>query len=338
MPLPKPKPQESDNQFINRCMMDDTMSSEYPTRNQRYAVCNNLLLQKKIETKQTQRVISKKFGNQVKIAQKKNYSLVYKYYMSNYKKAIEFYKEEESESNQNFNTLFKQNEMKEMYIQMYRQTGIRFYLWYRKNFKIFIEKLNKIELERLIDKIERGQKLTRSELENLESTVLNGMDRYATQRTNYLALASQVTSVSGVARNTLKKVIRDLIADEKFMALGLDQRVKEITKRLDFKSRWMAKRVVQTETTAAANYAISLSAQDVYGKDNLLKKWVAGGANIRDTHATAMSVYSKKPIPEDQPYIVGSSYLMFPGDTTLGALAKEVINCKCITVPVVKAD
>ena len=51
-----------------------------------------------------------------------------------------------------------------------------------------------------------------------------------------------------------------------------------------------------------------------------------------------MSVYSKKPIPEDKPYIVGSSYLMFPGDTTLGALAKEVINCKCITVPVVKAD
>jgi hypothetical protein len=47
MPLPKPRPQESDNQFMSRCMIDDTMSSEYPNRNQRYAVCNNLLLQKK---------------------------------------------------------------------------------------------------------------------------------------------------------------------------------------------------------------------------------------------------------------------------------------------------
>jgi hypothetical protein len=195
-----------------------------------------------------------------------------------------------------------------------------------------------IEIDRLIDKIERGQKLTPRELENLESTVLNGMDRYATQRTNYLALASEVTSVSGVARETLKKVIRDLTADEKFMALGLEPRVKEIMKRLKFKSRWMARRIVQTETTAAANNAISLSAQDVYGKENLLKKWVAGGANIRDTHATAMTVYSKKPIPEDQPYIVGSSYLMFPGDTSMGALAKEIINCKCLTVPIVKAD
>ena len=124
------------------------------------------------------------------------------------------------------------------------------------HFKLFVEKLNEIELQRLIDKVERGQKLTQREMQNLESTVLNGMDQYATQRTNYLALASQVTSISGVARNTLKKVIKDLVADEKFMALGLEQRVKEITKRLKFKARWMARRVVQTETTAAANNGI----------------------------------------------------------------------------------
>ena len=142
----------------------------------------------------------------------------------------------------------------------------------------------------------------------------------------------------GVARNTLKKVIRELTADEKFMSLGLEQRVKEITKRLTFKARWMARRVVQTETTAAANNGISLSAQDVYGKDNLLKKWIAGGANIRDTHATASTVYSKKPIEENKPYIVGSSYLMFPGDTSMGALAKEIVNCKCISLPIIKAD
>ena len=122
------------------------------------------------------------------------------------------------------------------------------------------------------------------------------------------------------------------------MSLGLDPRVKEITKRLKFKSRWMARRVVQTETTAAANNAISLSAQDVYGKDNLFKKWIAGGANIRDTHATATSIYSRKPIEENKPYIVGSSYLMFPGDTSMGALAKEIVNCKCISLPVIKTD
>lgn len=338
MPLPKPKPLESHNQFMRRCMIDDTMSSEYPNRSQRFAVCNNLLQQKKIETKQNEQKIARAFGKQIKIAQKKNYPLVYQYYMKNYTKAMDFYRLDESETNQNYNTLFQEKEMTEMYKQMYRQTGLRFYLWYRKNFKLFIEKLNKIELDRLIDKIERGRKLTPREMQNLESTVLSGMDRYATQRTNYLALASQVTSISGVARNTLKKVIKELTADERFMSLGLEPRVKEIMKRLKFKSRWMARRVVQTETTAAANNGISISAQNVYGKDNLFKKWIAGGANIRDTHSTAMSIYSKKPIPEDKPYLVGSSYLMFPADTSLGALAKEVVNCKCISLPIVKAD
>lgn len=338
MPLPKPRPQESDNQFISRCMIDDTMSSEYSNRSQRYAVCNNLLTQKKIETKQNENKIAKQFAKQIKISQKKNYPLVYQFYIKNFNKAMEFYKTDDTVSNPNFNTLFQEKEMTEMYKQLYRQTGLRFYLWYRKNFKLFVEKLNKIEIDRLIDKIERGQKLTPREMQNLESTVLNGMDRYATQRTNYLALASEVTSVSGVARSTLKKVIRELTADEKFMSLGLEQRVKEITKRLTFKARWMARRVVQTETTAAANNGISLSAQDVYGKENLLKKWIAGGANIRDTHATASTVYSKKPIEENKPYIVGSSYLMFPGDTSMGALAKEIVNCKCISLPIIKAD
>ena len=338
MPLPKPRAEESDNQFISRCIIDDTMLSEYSNRSQRYAVCSNLLTQKKIETKNNEQKIANQFGKQVKIAQKKNYPLVYKYYMSNYNKAMDMYRLEDTATNSNYNTLFKEIEMKEMYKQMYRQTGLRFYLWYRKNFKLFVEKLSRVELDILLDKIERGQKLTRREMQNLESTVLNGMDRYATQRTNYLALASEVTSVSGVARDTLKKVIRELTADEKFMSLGLEPRVKEITKRLKFKSRWMARRVVQTETTAAANNAISLSAQDVYGKDNLFKKWIAGGANIRDTHATATSIYSRKPIEENKPYIVGSSYLMFPGDTSMGALAKEIVNCKCISLPVIKTD
>lgn len=338
MPLPKPRPQESDNQFINRCMIDDTMSSEYPNRNQRYAICNNLLTQKKIETKQNEKKIAKEFEKQINIAQKKNYPLVYQYYMKNFEKAMDMYRLEDSADNPNFNTLFKENEMTEMYKQMYRQTGLRFYFWYRKYFKLFVEKLNKLEIERLIDKIENNQKLTPREMENLESTVLNGMDRYATQRTNYLALASQVTSVSGVARETLKKVIIKLTADEKFMALGLEPRVKEIMKQLQFKSRWMARRIVQTETTAAANNGISISAQDVYGQENLYKKWVAGGANIRDTHATASTVYSKKPIEENKPYIVGSSYLMFPGDTSMGALAKEIVNCKCISLPIIIAD
>lgn len=39
MPLPKPKESEDKDKFINRCMADKTMLSEFPDEKQRYAVC-----------------------------------------------------------------------------------------------------------------------------------------------------------------------------------------------------------------------------------------------------------------------------------------------------------
>jgi len=43
MPLPKPTSEETEEEFISRCMANDVMNSEYPDRDQRYAVCNSLL-------------------------------------------------------------------------------------------------------------------------------------------------------------------------------------------------------------------------------------------------------------------------------------------------------
>jgi hypothetical protein len=43
MPIPKPKPGENDATFLSRCVLDDTMRWEYPNRNQRLAVCYDVL-------------------------------------------------------------------------------------------------------------------------------------------------------------------------------------------------------------------------------------------------------------------------------------------------------
>lgn len=40
MPIPKPKKSERKLEFLNRCMADDIMTSEYTIPQQRYAVCN----------------------------------------------------------------------------------------------------------------------------------------------------------------------------------------------------------------------------------------------------------------------------------------------------------
>jgi len=39
MPLPKPDSRETQEQFIARCMTDDTMLIEYKRQDQRLAVC-----------------------------------------------------------------------------------------------------------------------------------------------------------------------------------------------------------------------------------------------------------------------------------------------------------
>lgn len=310
MPLPKPRAGESSNQFVQRCMIDDTSMSEYPDTQQRYAVCISLSKDRKEIIKQAKRKIATNFRKQVMLAEKKNYPIAYNYYLKEFEKASKMFIENPIINNQNFNTLFNETETKKMYSDMYKQTGLRFAKWYADTFR----------------------KVAKKEL--TPSVIEQNMERYATEKENYLALVREVSAVSGVAKSTLKKVLAELLADETFMSLGEEARVREIMKRLKFKARWMARRIVRTETTASANFGIQLSASDIYGDDNLVKEWIASdGSRTRDTHRTASNQYSNNPIPMNEPYLVGGSKMMFPSDTSLGARAKEVVNCRCVSIP-----
>ena len=42
MPLPTPTSQESQNEFISRCIADDIMQQEYPDQEQRSGVCYSI--------------------------------------------------------------------------------------------------------------------------------------------------------------------------------------------------------------------------------------------------------------------------------------------------------
>lgn len=42
MPLPTPTPQETQSEFMSRCMGDDIMQQEYPDQEQRSGVCHSL--------------------------------------------------------------------------------------------------------------------------------------------------------------------------------------------------------------------------------------------------------------------------------------------------------
>lgn len=45
MPLPKRRKGEKEKEFIQRCMSNETMASEFPDRDQRYAVCRQKLVE-----------------------------------------------------------------------------------------------------------------------------------------------------------------------------------------------------------------------------------------------------------------------------------------------------
>lgn len=39
MPIPQRKPKETKKEFIQRCMFDPVMITEYPDKDQRFAIC-----------------------------------------------------------------------------------------------------------------------------------------------------------------------------------------------------------------------------------------------------------------------------------------------------------
>jgi hypothetical protein len=51
MPIPIPTPTESSKDFLERCMSDEVMLSEYPNQAQRFAICSVTFDKQKLESK-----------------------------------------------------------------------------------------------------------------------------------------------------------------------------------------------------------------------------------------------------------------------------------------------
>lgn len=61
------------------------------------------------------------------------------------------------------------------------------------------------------------------------------------------------------------------------------------------------------------------------------KQWVTMGDNkVRETHRAAAGQIRLL----EEPFVVGDSLLMFPQDSSLGASAAEIVNCRCSMRPI----
>lgn len=96
-----------------------------------------------------------------------------------------------------------------------------------------------------------------------------------------------------------------------------------------------AEAIARTEMTRINNLA-QFSTQEQAGNliPGLLKRWIATPrGNTRATHISAHRRYFNDPIPIDEPFRVGRSELMYPGDPR--GEAKETISCRCTMATIV---
>ena len=193
--------------------------------------------------------------------------------------------------------------LSKFYEEYYEETGLHFANWYFKNYKKFVKK--------------------------------QSADQYQNQwRTSFASYGAavaktNVTLVQGTALKTLIALTTKLSRDPEFMAVGAAEQARILRRQFDGYSQYQAERFIRTETTAISNKAILESASTIFPKDQLQKEWsTALDGRERDSHARA----DGQTVPFNQPFIVQGEELMEPGDRR--GSASNVINCRCVPIPV----
>ena len=235
------------------------------------------------------------FEKQLDIAEKKQISIVKRYYKSEYNKGINSFI---SEGQTNFQLLFDSKDLLKIYRELYSDIGMRFAKWYANNYQKYFTK-------------------------NLDPTQLDIWQNSFASFGSAVG-AQRVTLVSGTAKNNLIRITQQLMSDPEFMTLGAVERGRILKNQFNTYSQFQSERLVRTEATAAANFATMESATTIFPKEQMQKEWIASfDDRTRSTHSEA----DGQIVMANDTFFVGGSQMMFPGDPS--APAAEVINCRC---------
>lgn len=304
MPLPKPRPNETEGSFIQRCIIDAEIVSEFGDIDQRLAVCYDLF---NPETKKFKETWRDAFTKRLSINENKQVVKWKRFLLSEYNKGIESYLETSSE--RSFSTLFKLRDLKDLYIGLYETVGVDFAKWYARTYQTFLEKN-----------------------EGNESTWRTTFGQMGAE-----AADSRITLVQGTALKQLKSNIRKLFKDPDFQSLGRKQQGRILQSKFRGITEYQATRIVRTEATAAANEGIMRSAQDIFPKASLVKEWISSTdgrtraifrgdkSDHVEMNGKVVGFEEKFSVPE-----VGRVVQMSkPADFKSGASAHNIVNCRC---------
>jgi len=239
----------------------------------------------------------KAFEKELNKAEKRQSSKVRRYYKNQYYKGAESFL---SSGQTSFQLLFSTNELLKIYRDLYSDIGLQFAKWYARNFDKYIKK--GVNPNQFID-----------QWANTFAALGSAVG------------AERVTLVSGTAKATLVKVTQNLLTDIDFQNTGIGEKTRILRSQFNKYSTFQAQRLVRTEATNAANFATLKSANTIFPAADMMKEWIASfDDRTRSTHAEAGA---SEPIPQNEPFMVGGSLMMYPGDPS--GPASEVINCRC---------
>lgn len=124
-----------------------------------------------------------------------------------------------------------------------------------------------------------------------------------------------------------KRQITSVVTSGILQGESINQMARHLMDRVMDMNRTSAVRAARTGITEAENAGRQAAAEELESKGVILnKRWIAT-MDSRTRHDHAMA--DGQIVLNDMPFQVGGEYLMFPGDSSMGASGWNIYNCRC---------
>jgi uncharacterized protein with gpF-like domain len=160
-------------------------------------------------------------------------------------------------------------------------------------------------------------------VDQIEKAATTGRGAFMAEHLSYLEreAAQKIADISQRSTNRIRKILMAGVAEGK----PTNQIAREIAEQIPRMTREHAATIARTETHSAAVAAVYETAQFKRVPVKTKTWWSVGDKLVRPTHVEAHGLT----IPFDQPFEVGGYLMMYPGDSSMGAGAEEITNCRC---------
>jgi hypothetical protein len=314
MPLPTPNSGETNDDFLARCMQDETMLFEYPDEDQRFAICRNQLdkskqkifpIEYKLSASQRWRVFDRKRAG----------------YRRKYRK--EFRTALNTSINPFYNIIDQVTDIQSLplYVnQAFNNEGIvnnyeNLYTQVGKEFALF--DLNNIR------KAAGFNYQTKNEQQIYEDLIDEAIASYIASG----QLGSSIKIVTDTSKDVLQRILDKVIPE--ILEQGLGSGAAQTKLRDAIKTDWhramryRTERIVRTETTTASN----LGSFEGVSKTGLAKSksWVS--ALDERTRREPFNHFHGQTVNINEGFTATGENIMYAGDKS--GSAGNIINCRC---------